>query len=251
MTTRERRFKLNVLRSFSEGESYQKKRFTLIELLVVIAIIAVLAGMLIPSLGQAKASAHRIQCVSQKKQAVIPMLLYSSDNDDFMLGSRPKILTEMPEKTCWGYLKYLGYLRLEGAESVVCPLVEPEYRKDDEVWEHGVFGVRRGLIPQGSTANDFYSLKQVKSRLNAFILTADTYFLTGQNDHKSSYMYYMVESGNHILAFGHQKKASLGYADGHAVSWNREELVNSPDAMHGTDLGGLVGGWMPKPINCH
>jgi prepilin-type N-terminal cleavage/methylation domain-containing protein/prepilin-type processing-associated H-X9-DG protein len=56
--------------------------FTLIELLVVIAIIAILAAMLLPSLGRAKNKAKGVLCMNNTKQVMVACHMYVGDNRD-------------------------------------------------------------------------------------------------------------------------------------------------------------------------
>src|SRR5580704_18968124 len=79
--------------------------FTLIELLVVIAIIAILAGLLLPSLAAAKKKAQGIQCLANEKQLTLAWKMYVEDNQ----GNFPMNADESHQTTnswCDGVLSW-------------------------------------------------------------------------------------------------------------------------------------------------
>lgn len=113
--------------------SVPKRAFTLIELLVVIAVVAILAGMLLPALSQAKKQARRIRCVSNFRQLELAMAMYRDDHEG-RFPDRRDLKSALPgdyrpwsnwpnsdPRTGWAGIVFSNYNALPGLWS--CPSI--------------------------------------------------------------------------------------------------------------------------------
>ena len=69
---------------------------TWIDLRVVSAIIAILASMLLPALGKAKQKAQGIKCLNNLKQLGLGFILWSGDNDEYLLACQDGVDPKRP-----------------------------------------------------------------------------------------------------------------------------------------------------------
>jgi prepilin-type N-terminal cleavage/methylation domain-containing protein/prepilin-type processing-associated H-X9-DG protein len=69
--------------SAKPGRFRDQNAFTLLELLVVIAIIAILAALIFPAVGRAKAKASQTSCLNNNRQLLLATTMYANDyNED-------------------------------------------------------------------------------------------------------------------------------------------------------------------------
>lgn len=202
------------------------KHFTLIELLVVIAIIAILAGMLLPALNQAREKARAIKCVSQLKQFSTIFMLYADDYNGFF-PSRENVNyqgtrdgTSSSEKDTYYWQNYLiqEYMKPHknalDSKLLMCPSTKLKISLGTQ------YGVNNAIATGYEKNNLSNWMHRGPGRIGTFPKASITALIVENYGHGEYYLNELWNGTNtgstlRAAAFRHSNRCNVAMVDGH------------------------------------
>ncbi len=211
--------------------------FTLIELLVVVAIIAILAGLLLPVLGKAKARAAAISCLSNLKQLQTCWNLYTQDSHDYIPGNVwQQEAADDADFVNWvsGQINGMQANVSDNTNSVI--LLNPKYSSLGQYAQSAaIFRCPTSKI-KAKEGGEFFPLARTYS-MSGWLGYTNTVWNTGyQMFTKMSDLTKMSPSD--LLVFVDERDDSVD--DGYlAIEMQTSEIVNLPSTFH-VGAGGVT-----------
>src|SRR5687767_2295094 len=202
------------------GNRYNRGAFTLVELLVVIAIVAILAGMLLPSLARSKERANTIQCANNLRQLGLAMQMYADENYELLPMATATVRWDDVNPMPWPrpLLPYFHSTNILKCASMS--------RQFDET-PYGYFMGNRGPFIAAGMQRASVNLRQIRHP-SAYILSGDVNLWFGPEDADPDN--YTQDTLFHTPSRAHNRKVNVMFGDMHVksyASFNSNEMTFS------------------------
>ena len=193
--------------------------FTLIELLVVIAVIALLVGILLPSLGKARDSARAVKCLSQLRTLGQFTAMYADGNKDSMPRSQH---SAFPNRVApWGYafFEYITGSAYTASDAGWVAVFNGPYRcpmdRRTERWSYG-YNVYFELTSDEAQGHSWTRMGQTP-RPAATVVFGEL-LPTASADHAMAHFWTQFNAPPEIDPKRHNDTTGVVFLDGHAAN---------------------------------